>query len=567
MVSTIRVLLFWTQSPKCILLMAKHQKSEPGSISPSNSSRLLFGSRRLSHNTIPANKENSSSLRSAYSMEYSSTIDDDVSPSKFTMARNVIRERFPLEDQDPNSQDSGYSNSSSLYSDDSKSSSNFRFAEPNGVPPRRQNTVEFSPGRDLIASPMGKKSCSVSPRYRKQIVFHSMSTDSTSSDFSDDGFGENLMLPSTGSLMMEQDENAQLPAGFNALLSGTIFNTNKITTGESSPPHTESSLLQTSLRRSLTENITPNRAVIKSSVETEFSELLIYEKETTKRTAAQEEEGSAPFLKRRKPNKLICTPSDKTIIKQGPATAPAISIKETLFSYGFTKTHVKLHRSFSETEATITNALQRSNSDPNLIGDFTKPFVLPLKMGKHSDLKNIDCHTLAKLINGEYDHTIRSYTIIDCRYPYEYEGGHIKGAINLYTKEQMMEELKEKKYVQINDSDAADGDNNKRNILIFHCEFSSERGPSLSRYLRNQDREKNSFQYPKLDYPEIYLLDGGYSKFYQHHKELCDPCSYRPMTDPNHSAELRAFKARSKSWACTGDNRKLRNTYLKRLGL
>lgn len=85
--------------------------------------------------------------------------------------------------------------------------------------------------------------------------------------------------------------------------------------------------------------------------------------------------------------------------------------------------------------------------------------------------------------------------------------------------------------------------------------------------MRNADREKNSLQYPKLDYPEIYLLDGGYSNFFKHHKELCEPCNYRPMNDPNHSAELRAFKARSKSCSGIADNRKLRNAYFKRLGL
>lgn len=69
-------------------------------------------------------------------------------------------------------------------------------------------------------------------------------------------------------------------------------------------------------------------------------------------------------------------------------------------------------------------------------------------------------------------------TFVVLRFPYEFEGGHIKGAINIYTKEQMMDELKEKKYLQMNDASAPDCEN-KRNILIFHCEFSSERGPSL----------------------------------------------------------------------------------------
>lgn len=55
---------------------------------------------------------------------------------------------------------------------------------------------------------------------------------------------------------MEQDENAQLPAGFHKLISGQIFSINKISESVAS---SESSLLQTNLRRSLTENLTPNR--------------------------------------------------------------------------------------------------------------------------------------------------------------------------------------------------------------------------------------------------------------------------------------------------------------------
>lgn len=77
---------------------------------------------------------------------------------------------------------------------------NCRFAEPNGVPPRRTMTVEFSPGRE--SSPSNRKS--ISPRYRKELL-HRISTDSISSDFSDDGFAENVILPSAGSVLVRTD--------------------------------------------------------------------------------------------------------------------------------------------------------------------------------------------------------------------------------------------------------------------------------------------------------------------------------------------------------------------------
>ena len=45
-----------------------------------------------------------------------------------------------------------------------------------------------------------------------------------------------------------------------------------------------------------------------------------------------------------------------------------------------------------------------------------------------------------------------------------------------------------------------------RRIAIFHCEFSSERGPRMYQIFRKMDRKRN--HYPTLDWPEIYLLKG-----------------------------------------------------------
>lgn len=56
----------------------------------------------------------------------------------------------------------------------------------------------------------------------------------------------------------------------------------------------------------------------------------------------------------------------------------------------------------------------------------------------------------------------------------------------------------------------------KRVLLVFHCEFSSERGPRMCRFVRERDRVLN--EYPNLHYPELYVLKGGYKDFFPLHK-------------------------------------------------
>ena len=58
----------------------------------------------------------------------------------------------------------------------------------------------------------------------------------------------------------------------------------------------------------------------------------------------------------------------------------------------------------------------------------------------------------------------------------------------------------------------------KRVVLVFHCEFSSERGPRMARFVRERDRALN--EYPHLHYPELYILKGGYKEFFPLH-EVC----------------------------------------------
>ncbi|XP_053548937.1 M-phase inducer phosphatase 1-B-like [Bombina bombina] len=168
------------------------------------------------------------------------------------------------------------------------------------------------------------------------------------------------------------------------------------------------------------------------------------------------------------------------------------------------------------------------SEDDDLIGDFSKPYCLPVERGKYEDLKYITCSTLAHLLAGEHNNITQEYQVVDCRYPYEYAGGHIKGACNAFREEQLTEIfLKNPR------------DQHNKTVLIFHCEFSSKRAPKLCRRLRNMDRNVNA--YPHLYYPELYILNGGYKEFYEQFKSLCEPQGYVSMIDKDFSDQLKQY--------------------------
>ncbi|XP_052062001.1 M-phase inducer phosphatase 3-like [Mytilus californianus] len=174
-----------------------------------------------------------------------------------------------------------------------------------------------------------------------------------------------------------------------------------------------------------------------------------------------------------------------------------------------------------------------------LTGDGKEECCLPTIQGHCHDLRYITPATMNHVLNGKYDDTIGSVRIIDSRYSYEFEGGHIPGAENIHNKDDILELLKNP------NTSRSDG---KRDIIIFHCEFSSERGPKMCRFLRNHDRELNADNYPSLYFPELYILKGGYKDFYGSYKTLCTPMDYVPMLSKDHKDDLRHFRTKSKSW-------------------
>ncbi|XP_046360623.2 M-phase inducer phosphatase-like [Haliotis rufescens] len=201
----------------------------------------------------------------------------------------------------------------------------------------------------------------------------------------------------------------------------------------------------------------------------------------------------------------------------------------------------------SESPESMKSAVDKMEAEINLIGDGSECHRLPTITGRHKDLKSVSPRTASHLLTGKYNDVISGYQIIDCRYPYEYEGGHIEGAINLHNEAQIKELV----------TSLRGRESNQRNILVFHCEFSSERAPKLLRHLRSLDRKLNSDRYPFLFYPEVYLLDGGYKAFYEQHQRQCQPNTYIPMLHPDYASQLRHFRSKSKS------NKTTKNRYLR----
>nr|XP_013801396.1 PREDICTED: M-phase inducer phosphatase 3 isoform X3 [Apteryx mantelli mantelli] len=178
---------------------------------------------------------------------------------------------------------------------------------------------------------------------------------------------------------------------------------------------------------------------------------------------------------------------------------------------------VTLKKTASLSNMDIIKILDQDNGLRQLIGDFSK---------------------VAALLSGQFQSLIDKFYILDCRYPYEYKGGHIKGAVNFHRQEDIFEFFLKKPLLPSVPQ--------KRLILVFHCEFSSERGPKMCRYLREEDRAMN--EYPALHYPELYVLKGGYKEFFPEYKDLCEPQSYCPMHHQDFKAELMKFRTKSKSW-------------------
>ena len=134
--------------------------------------------------------------------------------------------------------------------------------------------------------------------------------------------------------------------------------------------------------------------------------------------------------------------------------------------------------------------------------------TIPVIPSSGIPIPKITGDTLCDIIDGKYDILFQELYIVDCRYDYEYDGGHIKNACNINSPEVLSEAFFEQPF-----EDA---------LIVFHCEFSQNRGPQMAQIFREFDRDLNKSRYPALYYPQVYVLNGGYRDFFAKHPEYCD---------------------------------------------
>ncbi|GMM53318.1 putative tyrosine protein phosphatase [Starmerella bacillaris] len=149
---------------------------------------------------------------------------------------------------------------------------------------------------------------------------------------------------------------------------------------------------------------------------------------------------------------------------------------------------------------------------------------LPTFSIRQDPFRRITASTLCRAIDGEFQSLFTDIIIIDCRFEYEYEGGHIEGAMNVNSKQQLEDLLFKQRECSFS----------MKSLLVFHCEHSAYRSPMLANHLRHCDRDLNASNYPNLFYPNVVVLEGGYSKFYVNSSSRCVPQNYIGMNHQEH---------------------------------
>ncbi|KAJ2494809.1 m-phase inducer phosphatase, partial [Coemansia sp. RSA 2052] len=130
----------------------------------------------------------------------------------------------------------------------------------------------------------------------------------------------------------------------------------------------------------------------------------------------------------------------------------------------------------------LATPVRAPQQDTSCFSPFTRSqpefHKLPCAAAATDSIMRVEAETVSQLLTGgRYSNLYDEKIVVDCRFPYEYEGGHIAGAVNAPTMD-VLEKL-------LLDRPRTD----RRVVVVLHCEYSLQRAPSMASHLRRRDRE------------------------------------------------------------------------------
>jgi len=159
-----------------------------------------------------------------------------------------------------------------------------------------------------------------------------------------------------------------------------------------------------------------------------------------------------------------------------------------------------------------------------------RDLLLSPEIDDEDDLDFMEPNELMRIMDLGDDSFGRVF-IVDTRYPYEYEGGHILNAMHLPCRDQI--ELLFERIRTI------------RCTVIFHCEKSLIRGPRAARYFNDL------LDHEGLTHLKVFVLEGGYSKFYrtQSSEQYITPKGFVRELEKSFTLRKRAYRDKvNKTW-------------------
>jgi len=141
----------------------------------------------------------------------------------------------------------------------------------------------------------------------------------------------------------------------------------------------------------------------------------------------------------------------------GPTQRPRKQFRRSLSMFEHPADMMKEERNSFSATATL-EAIMDIDDIPQL--------HLPHFVSDEESLPRITKETVIEVLDGKYGHCYHEAIVVDCRFEYEYNGGHIDGAVNVNSKEELGKRLF--------DTPLSD-----KTLLIFHCEYSAHRAPLM----------------------------------------------------------------------------------------